>query len=103
MNEWMTERMKDQRMHVICGSVTYPRSVAVAKRRAMSDRLNTAYLKNEKQIIGGRGRIRVIRRMIRTRNLTLSFTHSLIHSLTHTLTHMYIHTNTLSLYPSLTT
>jgi hypothetical protein len=48
MNGLMNERMKEHRMHVICDSVTNPSRVAVAKRRAMSDRLKTAYLKNEK-------------------------------------------------------
>ena len=55
MDEWMNglmgERIKEQRMHVVCSSVTHPSRVAVAKRRAMSDRLNTAYLKDEKHMI----------------------------------------------------
>ena len=51
MNGLMGERIKEQRMHVVCSSVTHPSRVAVAKRRAMSDRLNTAYLKDEKHMI----------------------------------------------------
>ena len=52
MNKWIQGckgRQDGEAACVLSNSVTYPSSVAVAKSRAISDRLKTAYLVNEAQ------------------------------------------------------